>query len=173
MTIFDLIVFVIIFGAVAYFAYRSGFEEGQSAANRRHTQQLSRLKSENETLRNRTVDLYNWINEIEKRLSRAEFKLKHTLNMLHGRVVVKGTMPDGAADCELKYDHDPSGQMVGSVVETENTEDDVRAKIKMAEDDVRAKIKMADEYLASDVDLSDIVDNAVKSQWETIKAMND
>lgn len=50
---------------------------------------------------------------------------------------------------------------MGTVVETEN-----------AEDGVKAKIKMADEYLASDVDLSDIVDNAVKSQWETIKVMN-
>lgn len=150
MTIFDLIVFVIILGAVAYFAYRSGFEEGQAAANRRHTQQLSRLRNENGILDKRTDDLYNRIDVIEERLSRAEFKLKHTLNMLHGRVVVKGTIPDGAADCELKYDHDPSGQMVGSVVETENTEDGVRAKIVT----------------------SDMVDNAVKKQWESIKVMN-
>ena len=150
MTILDFIVFVFIMGMVSYFAYRSGFEEGQSAANRKHTQQWCRLRNENGILSKRTVDLYDRVDEIEKRLSKAEFKLKHTLNMLNGRVVVKGTMPDGAADCELKYDHDPSGQVVGTVVETENAEDGVRAKIVT----------------------SDMVDNAVKKQWETIKVMN-
>lgn len=150
MTILDFIVFVFIMGMVSYFAYRSGFEEGQSAANRKHTQQWCRLRNENKTLSDRTVDLYNRIYEIEKRLSKTEFKLKHTLNMLYGSVVVKGTMPDGAADCEFKYDHDPSGQVVGKVVETENAEDGVRAKIVT----------------------SDMVDNAVKKQWETIKVMN-
>lgn len=150
MTILDFIVFVFIMSTVAYFAYHSGFEEGQSAANRKHTQQWCRLRNENGILSKRTVDLYDRIYELETRLSKAEFKLKHTLNMLHGRVVVKGEMPDGAADCEFKYDHDPSGQVVGTVVETENAEDGVRAKIVT----------------------SDMVDNAVKKQWETIKVMN-
>lgn len=77
--------------------------------------------------------------------------------MLHGRVVVKGTMPDGAADCELKYDHDPSGQKVGTVVGSED-----------AEDGMRARIKAADEYLASDLDLSSIVDHAVKSPYDVV-----
>lgn len=150
MTILDFIVFVFILGVVSYFAWRSGFEEGQSAANRKHVSSLSRLRNENGILSKRTVDLYDRVDELEARMSKTEFKLKHTLNMLYGSVVVKGTMPDGAADCEFKYDHDPSGQVVGTVVETENDENGVRAKIVT----------------------SDMVDNAVKKQWETIKVMN-
>lgn len=135
MTILDFIVFIAILGAVSYFAWRSGFEEGQSAANRKHTQQLCRLRNENGILSKRTVNLYDRVDELEKRLCKAEFKLKHTLNMLHGSVVVKGTMPDGAADCEFKYDHD---------------------------------LKAADEYMASDVDPTDIFDNAVKKPDEEV-----
>lgn len=135
MTILDFIVFVFIICVVAYFAYRSGFEEGQAAANRKHTQQLSRLRNENGILDHRTVELQGRLDELEKRLCKAEFKLKHTLNMLHGSVVVKGTMPDGAADCEFKYDHD---------------------------------LKAADEYMASDVDPTDIFDNAVKKPDEEV-----
>jgi hypothetical protein len=141
MTILDFIVFVFIIVVVSYFAYRSGFVEGQSAANRKHTQQLCRLRNENGILDKRTCDLNDRLDEMEERLSKAEFKLKHTLNMLHGRVVVKGTMPDGAADCELKYNHDSS----------EDTEDGVKAKIIT----------------------SDMLDNAVKNQWETVKVMAD
>ena len=151
MTILDFIVIVFIICVMAYFAYRSGFEEGQAAANRKHTQQLSRLRNENGILDKRTGDLYNKIDMIEERLSKAEFKIKHTLNMLHGRVVVKGTMQDGAADCELKYDHDPSGQKVGTVVGSEDAEDGMRAKIIT----------------------TDMLDNAVKNQWETVKAMSE
>ena len=139
MTILDFIVFVFIIVVVSYFAYRSGFEEGQAAANRRHTQSLSRLRNENGILNKRTNELYDRLDEMEERLSKAEFKLKHTLNMLHGRVVVKGTTPDGVADCELKYDHDSS----------EDTEDGMKAKIIT----------------------SDMLDNAVKNQWETAKEM--
>jgi hypothetical protein len=139
MTILDFIVFVFIVVVVSYFAYRSGFEEGQAAANRRHTQQLCRLRNENGILNHRTVELQGRLDELEERLSKAEFKIKHMLNMLHGRVVVKGTMPNGAADCELKYDYDSS----------EDTEDGMKAKIIT----------------------SDMLDNAVKNQWETVKEM--
>ena len=106
MTILDFIVFIFILGMVSYFAWRSGFEEGQSAANRKHIQQFSRLRNENGILSKRTVDLYDRVDELEKKLSKAEFKLKHILNMLYGRVVVKGEMPDGAADCAFVFDHD-------------------------------------------------------------------
>ena len=139
MTIIDFIVFVFIVVVVSYFAYRSGFEEGQAAANRKHTQQLCRLRNENEILNKRTNELYGRLDELEERLCTAEFKIKHTLNMLHGRVVVKGTMPNGAADCELKYNHDSS----------EDTEDGVKVKIIT----------------------TDMLDNAVKKQWETVKEM--
>lgn len=147
MTILDFIVFVFIMGVVSYFAYRSGFEEGQAASNRKHTQQLCRLRNENGILNHRTVEIQGRLDEMEERLSKAEFKIGHMLNMLHGRVVVKGTMPDGAADCELKYNHDPSGQKVGTVVGSEETEDGVKAKIIT----------------------TDMLDNAVKNQWETVK----
>jgi hypothetical protein len=139
MTILDFIVFVFIMVVVSYFSYRTGFEEGQSASDRKHTQQLCRLRNENGILDKRTVELQGRLDELEERLCTAEFKLKHTLNMLHGRVVVKGTTPDGAADCELKYNHDSS----------EDTEDGMKAKIIT----------------------TDMLDNAVKNQWETVKEM--
>ena len=100
MTILDFIVFIFILGVVSYFAWRSGFEEGQSAANRKHTQQWCRLRNENGILSKRTVDLYDRVDEIEKRLRTAETKIKFTTNILYGRrMIVKGEMPDGAADC--------------------------------------------------------------------------
>ena len=139
MTILDFIVFVFILGVVSYFAWRSGFEEGQSAANRKHTQQWCRLRNENGILSKRTVDLYDRVDEIETRLRTAETKIKFTTNILYGRrVIVKGEMPDGAADCV--------------VVQPEE------------------QLKFVDEYMASDVDPTDLFDNAVKKQDEEVVA---
>jgi hypothetical protein len=102
MTILDFIVFVFIIAVVSYFAYRSGFEEGQAAANRKHTQQLCRLRNENGILDKRTVKLFSEIDEIKERLHTAETKIKFATNILYGRkIIVKGEMPNGAADCEV------------------------------------------------------------------------
>ena len=126
MTILDFIVFVVILGTVAYFAYRSGFEEGQSAANRKHTQQWCRLRNENGILSKRTVDLYDRVDELENRLHTAETKIKFVSNVLYGRrMIVKGEMPDGAADCELVYDHEPT-DLFDNAVKKPDEEVDVK-----------------------------------------------
>lgn len=134
MTILDFIVFVFIMGIVSYFAWRSGFEEGQSAANRKHTKQWSRMRNENDILHKRTFELCDRVDEIEKRLHTAETKIKFTTNILYGRrMIVKGEMPDGAADCAFVHN-----------------------------------LKPVDEYMASDVDPTDIFDNAVKKPDEEV-----
>lgn len=120
MTILDFIVFVFILGVASYFAWRSGFEEGQSAANRRHVKEWSRMRNENDILHKRTFELCDQVDEIKARLHTAETKIKRLTNILYGRrVVVKGDMPDGAADCAFVHNLNPVDEYLASDLDTD------------------------------------------------------
>lgn len=175
----------IVIAGLMYMAWRDGFEQGQSTANRKHTKWWSDLRGRCIRIAEQVHGLDNRIDGIEARLA----KLEHpdaTVVYANNEpyAVIPDTKPEDW-DCDtcvndgdmshlqcrycnegscyikkeepLKFDHEPSGEVVGRVTETEDTGCGMRFKISPY-----------DEYTASNDDQATVLDNAVKPSEEII-----
>ena len=191
----------IVIAGLMYMAWRDGFEQGRSAANRRHVKQWNRLHSATRDLCERIAGLDNRIDGIEARLAKLEqpdttvhyadnkpyaafdgykFRCEPEVDDICKSCTRQGTSicygcgfdhvfydkntekPEDW-DCDtcvndgdmshlqcrycnegscyikkeepLKFDHEPSGEVVGKVVETEDTGEGIRVKIKKEDHD--------------------------------------
>lgn len=186
----------IVIAGLMYMAWRDGFEQGRSAANRRHVKQWNRLHSATRDLCERIAGLDNRTDGIEARLAKLE-RLDTTVHYADNKPyaafdgykfrcepevdnICKSCTRQGTSICygcgydhvfydknaekpedwscdtcvndgdmshlqcrycnegscyiekeePLKFEHEPSGEVVGKVVETEDTGEGMRVKIK-------------------------------------------
>jgi hypothetical protein len=85
----------IVIAGLMYMAWRDGFEQGESTANRKHTKWWSDLRGRCIRIAEQVHGLDNRVDGIEARLNAAETQLKDA------ELLLKDICRDDATDCEV------------------------------------------------------------------------